>query len=137
MKKLSIWIALLLLMIRPVPATALEYRIYLPLIVSNTETVPPPPPAFAMDLTIENRTGGTLCYQVIGVKPIEECMEENGRRYYASIPQGDYKFWGRGCPVGLPVLGTAPFYYNSATLSFACFKHWGVETIWAKMYEME
>ena len=126
-------IALLSLCIAPTAhAVTLTPRVYLPLVTTRAETVPPT--QWTMDLTIENNIDGELCYEVLGTGPIT-CMQP-GRRYHGNLLHGQYRFWGRGCEDIGYVLGLAPFYYRSATLSFACFEYYERSTIWAKLYEM-
>ena len=123
--------ALLALCIRPAHAVTLTPRVYLPLVAASAETVPVS--AWTMDLTIENNTCGTLCYQILDVGPVE-CMQHQGKRFYKAIPHGEYRFWAQGCIDETYVLGRAPFMYRSATLYFSCGFFEG--PIWAKLYEM-
>ncbi len=87
---------------------------------------------WTMDLTIENNTGGEVCYEVIGTGPVT-CMQP-GRQFYGILLHGDYRFWAQGCRNDTYIQGLAPFYNRSATLAFACFSDGN--NIWAKLYEM-
>ena len=140
------------LLVSPAPqaqATTLTPRVYLPLVVNQsprsfeyvppvgpTPTPTPVPIGFLMALTIENNTGGRLCYGVEGIKPQEDCVDQDGSFFYSSIPMGNYNFWGKGCD-NTQILGNANLLYRSGTIAFACFDFAGKSTIWAKMYEME
>ena len=149
--KLSLLAIVLACTLSPTPqarAVTLTPRVHLPIVLNHPPNVgeytppvgpvltpTPVPIGFMMMVTFENRTGGPICYGIEGVKAEEECMAQDGRVYYGSVPMGNYNFWGRGCE-GTQVLGNVDLVYRQGTISFACFDFYGAPAIWAKMYEM-